>query len=99
MLERAQAGDRRSIGSSLKFCLVAEGTADFYPRLGPTREWDTAAADAVLRAAGGQVVTLDGKPLRYGKTRIAGMREFENPFFLAVGDARLLERLALAETA
>ncbi|HWT32096.1 MAG TPA: 3'(2'),5'-bisphosphate nucleotidase CysQ, partial [Propylenella sp.] len=63
-LARANAGARRSIGSSLKFCLLAEGQADFYPRLGPTMEWDTAAGDAVLRAAGGMVVTLDGQPLR-----------------------------------
>ena len=49
-------------------------------------EWDTAAGDAVLRAAGGAVVTLDGAPLRYGKTGVPGMREFENPYFLAAGD-------------
>ena len=54
-----------SMGSSLKFCVVAEGKADFYPRLGPTSEWDTAAAHAVVLAAGGQVVQLDGQPLRY----------------------------------
>jgi 3'(2'), 5'-bisphosphate nucleotidase len=92
-LARAGAGDRRSIGSSLKFCLVAEAAADFYPRLGPTMEWDTAAGDAVLRAAGGAVVTLDGNPLSYGKTGVPGMREFENPHFLAAGDRRLLERI------
>jgi 3'(2'), 5'-bisphosphate nucleotidase len=95
-LAQAGAVERRSIGSSLKFCLVAEAAADFYPRLGPTMEWDTAAGDAVLRAAGGIVVTLDGAPLRYGKTGVAGMREFENPFFLALGDGGLLERLDLA---
>jgi 3'(2'), 5'-bisphosphate nucleotidase len=95
-LAQANAEERRSIGSSLKFCLVAEAAADFYPRLGPTMEWDTAAGDAVLRAAGGTVVTLDGAPLRYGKTGVAGMREFENPFFLAAGDRGLLERLDLA---
>lgn len=66
-----------SAGSSMKFCLVAAGEADFYPRLGPTMEWDTAAADAVTRAAGGQVLDFDTqKPLLYGKT------EFRNPFFL-----------------
>lgn len=54
-----------SMGSSLKFCLVAEGKADFYPRLGPTSEWDTAAAHAVVTAAGGKVVTLDGQSLHY----------------------------------
>jgi 3'(2'),5'-bisphosphate nucleotidase len=92
-LARASAGDRRSVGSSLKFCIVAEAEADFYPRLGPTMEWDTAAGDAVLRAAGGAVVTLDGAPLRYGKIGVAGMRDFENPHFLAAGDAGLLARL------
>ena len=53
---------------SLKFCIVAEGRADIYPRLSPTSEWDTAAGHAVLLAAGGRVDGLDGTPLRYGKT-------------------------------
>lgn len=67
-----------SAGSSLKFCLVAAGEADFYPRLGPTMEWDTAAGQAVLTAAGGRVVDRDThKPLNYGKA------EFRNPHFLA----------------
>ena len=65
--------DLVSVGSSLKFCLVAAGEADVYPRLGPTMEWDTAAGHAVLAAAGGKVLTLDGAPLRYGKP------EFRNP--------------------
>jgi 3'(2'), 5'-bisphosphate nucleotidase len=56
-----------SVGSSLKFCIVAEGGADIYPRLSPTSEWDTAAGHAVLLAAGGRVDGLDGTPLRYGK--------------------------------
>ena len=64
-------------GSSLKFCLVAAGEADIYPRFGPTMEWDTAAGHAVLLAAGGQVLTCDGSPLSYGKT------EFRNPYFIA----------------
>ena len=88
-LARAGAVDRRSIGSSLKFCLLADADADFYPRLGPTMEWDTAAGDAVLRAAGGIVVTADGAPLRYGKRDVADMREFENPDFFAFGDQAL----------
>lgn len=75
--------DSRAAGSSLKFCLVAEGSADIYPRFGPTMEWDTAAGDAVLRAAGGAVITFDGKALVYGK---AG---FTNPHFLARGDVPL----------
>jgi 3'(2'),5'-bisphosphate nucleotidase len=94
-LVQAGAREHRSIGSSLKFCLVAEAAADFYPRLGTTMEWDTAAGDAVLRAAGGAVVTLDGTPLRYGKSGVAGRRDFENPHFLAAGDRSLLERLDL----
>ena len=65
--------------SSLKFCCVAAGQADFYPRLGPTCEWDTAAGDAILRAAGGHVTTLGGQNLIYGKTD----RKFLNPEFLA----------------
>ncbi|WP_375170198.1 3'(2'),5'-bisphosphate nucleotidase CysQ [Marinobacter sp.] len=64
-------------GSSLKFCRIAEGRADIYPRLGPTNEWDTAAAQAVLVAAGGRVDTLDGQPLRYGKENPL------NPHFVA----------------
>jgi 3'(2'), 5'-bisphosphate nucleotidase len=71
------------VGSSLKFCLIAEGAADVYPRLGPTSEWDTAAAHAVLVAAGGAVLELDGRPLRYN-TR----EELVNPFFVAFGDSR-----------
>lgn len=68
-----------SVGSSLKFCIVAEGNADIYPRLAPTSEWDTAAGHAVLLAAGGLVDGPDGKPLRYGK------RAFLNRGFLATG--------------
>ena len=71
--------DSITIGSSLKFCLVATGEADLYPRFGRTMEWDTAAGDAVLRAAGGSVVEMGGGLLRYGKPG------WENPFFLAVG--------------
>lgn len=68
-----------SVGSSLKFCIVAEGKADIYPRLSPTSEWDTAAGHAVLLAAGGRVDGLDGNPLQYGKTA------FLNRGFLATG--------------
>jgi 3'(2'), 5'-bisphosphate nucleotidase len=80
-LERLGAHEFVSMGSSLKFCLVAEGSADVYPRLGPTSEWDTAAAQAVVEAAGGRVVDLAGQPLRYN-TRA----EVLNPHFLASGD-------------
>jgi|TARA_B100000614_G_scaffold31812_1_gene24526 3'(2'), 5'-bisphosphate nucleotidase len=68
-------------GSSLKFCLVATGEADLYPRHGRTMEWDTAAGHAVLLAAGGSVTQLDGTPLLYGKTE----RGLDNPFFVARG--------------
>ena len=74
-----------SAGSSLKFCRVAQGRADVYPRLGRTMEWDTAAGDAVLRAAGGLVSTLDGAPLAYGKRGRAGEADFANPWFVATG--------------
>ncbi|MEJ8567054.1 3'(2'),5'-bisphosphate nucleotidase CysQ [Elongatibacter sediminis] len=70
-----------SMGSSLKFCRVAEGEADFYPRLGPTSEWDTAAAHAVVTGAGGAVVTLNGEPLRYNLED-----SLLNPEFLVIAD-------------
>jgi 3'(2'), 5'-bisphosphate nucleotidase len=77
-IARYKVRDMKSAGSSLKFCLVATGEADLYPRLGRTMEWDTAAGDAVLRGAGGQVVRFDDHtPLAYGK---AG---WDNPFFIA----------------
>lgn len=66
-------------GSSLKFCLIANGKADLYPRFGRTMEWDTAAGQAVLEAAGGTVETREGTPLRYGKPG------YENPYFIAYG--------------
>ncbi len=68
-LANYDVADRVSVGSSLKFCLVAKGEADLYPRFGPTSEWDTAAGDAVVRAAGGKVTTFDGQPLRYKKPK------------------------------
>lgn len=71
--------ERVSIGSSLKFVLVAEGAADLYPRPSPTMEWDTAAGHAILLAAGGRVFDLDGHPLAYGKPN------FFNPGFVATG--------------
>lgn len=74
-----------SIGSSLKFCLLAAAEADVYPRFGRTMEWDTAAGDAVLRAAGGMTRTLDGRPLVYGKRNQASDSDFANPHFIAMG--------------
>jgi 3'(2'), 5'-bisphosphate nucleotidase len=73
---------RRCAGSSLKFCAVAEGKADVYPRFGPTMEWDTAAGDAILRAAGGKVLDPNGRPLRYGKSE----SKFKNGPFIAWGN-------------
>ncbi|MBS3648931.1 3'(2'),5'-bisphosphate nucleotidase CysQ [Pseudaminobacter sp. 19-2017] len=78
-----------SKGSSLKFCLVATGEADIYPRLGRTMEWDTAAGDAVLRAAGGIVTDMEGKPFRYNKRGQASDLDFANGHFVAYGDPRL----------
>jgi 3'(2'), 5'-bisphosphate nucleotidase len=68
-----------SAGSSLKFCLIAKAEADLYPRFGRTMEWDTAAGQAVLEAAGGKVCNVDGTTLLYGKTT----RSFDNPAFIA----------------
>lgn len=88
----AQLGEHRrlSMGSSLKLCLVADAAADFYPRLGPTMEWDTAAAHAVVRAAGGEVLDLQGEALRYNK------EELRNPYFVVVGQRPVGWREALA---
>jgi 3'(2'), 5'-bisphosphate nucleotidase len=80
---RFAGADLVSIGSSLKFCLIAAGEADLYPRFGRTMEWDTAAGDAVLRAAGGITETVDGKPLRYGKRNQPHDSDFANPHFIA----------------
>lgn len=82
LLSRMPDYEPVSMGSSLKFCVIAEGEADFYPRLGPTSEWDTAAGHAVLDAAGGQVVDTRGRPLRYNETD-----SLLNDWFLAFGDA------------
>lgn len=79
--------DMKSAGSSLKFCLIATGEADLYPRLGRTMEWDTAAGHAVLNGAGGKVVRFDDHtPLAYGKSG------FENPFFIAYAPGVVLEK-------
>ena len=70
LIARMGAHELVQAGSSLKFCRIAEGAADVYPRMGPTCEWDTAAAQAVVEAAGGHVCTLQGEPLRYGKAEV-----------------------------
>lgn len=74
-------------GSSLKFCLIAEGRADFYPRLAPTSEWDTAAAQAVLEAAGGAVVVADATDGEWQPLRYNSRESIINPFFYALGDS------------
>jgi 3'(2'), 5'-bisphosphate nucleotidase len=79
-----------SVGSSLKFCLLARGDAQLYPRFTPTCEWDTAAGQAVLEAAGGAVVTLDGAPMRYGKHELG----FLNPYFVAAASFDLAQKAA-----
>ena len=79
LTKRIKVAGSRSAGSSLKFCLVACGEADLYPRFGRTCEWDTAAGHAVFAAAGGSVCTVDGPDLKYGKP------EFYNPHFIARG--------------
>ena len=86
-IARYAVRDMTSAGSSLKFCLVATGGADLYPRLGRTMEWDTAAGGAVLRGAGGEVVRFDDhSPLAYGKPG------FDNPFFIAYAPGVLLQQ-------
>lgn len=84
-IKRVAAAELVSVGSSLKFCLLAAGEADVYPRFGRTMEWDTAAGDAVLRAAGGSTHTLDGAPLAYGKRNQADDTDFANPHFVSSG--------------
>lgn len=81
LLERVGDYEPVSVGSSLKFCLVAEGAADFYPRLGPTSEWDTAAGHAVVQAAGGRVTDTELNDLRYNQEE-----SLLNPDFLVIGD-------------
>ena len=81
-LEGRKVAERIACGSSLKFCVVASGEADVYPRFGPTMEWDTAAGHAVLAAAGGRITTTDGREFLYRKPG------FENPDFIAWGGLR-----------
>jgi 3'(2'), 5'-bisphosphate nucleotidase len=87
-LKQLPIGETRFAGSSLKFCLIAEGAGDVYPRFAPTMEWDTAAGDAVLRAAGGIVLDPAGQPLSYGKVE-SGLR---NGPFIAWGDSAAARR-------
>jgi 3'(2'), 5'-bisphosphate nucleotidase len=84
LLQRLGGYELVSMGSSLKFCLVAEGGADVYPRLGPTSLWDTAAAQCVVEQAGGRVTRLDGSPLSYADPGVT-----LNPHFVVHGDSDL----------
>lgn len=81
-LEKLGNHELTAMGSSLKFCLVAEGKADLYPRLGLTSEWDTAAAQCIVEQAGGHVVTMDNQPLTYNTKD-----SLLNPYFMVYGDA------------
>lgn len=93
MMKRLGVTRMQPMGSSLKFCHVAAGLADFYIRYGETNAWDTAAGHAILEAAGGCVLDLDGRPLRYGDAA----PHFLNPAFIAAGQmATLRHRLGLA---
>lgn len=78
-LKTIKVAEALEVGSSLKLCVVAEGKADLYPRLGPTMEWDTAAGQAVVEASGGKVTTPEGRPLSYNKVNLL------NPFFVVKG--------------
>ncbi len=83
-----------NVGSSLKFCQMAEGAADLYPRLAPTSQWDTAAAQGVLEGAGGQVLNLQGQPLSY-----VAQESYLNPFFVALPKQAVWRESFLAQLA
>ena len=90
LLARLPVARRVAAGSSSKFCRLAEGVADLYPRFGRTMEWDTAAGEAVLTAAGGVVVDFDGAPLVYGKCGRSVSADFANPGFVAAGSPEVV---------
>nr|WP_244437850.1 3'(2'),5'-bisphosphate nucleotidase CysQ [Hyphomicrobium denitrificans] len=98
-LERFAVGEILSVGSSLKFCLLAAGEADIYPRIGRTMQWDTAAGDAILRSAGGCTLRLDGQPLNYGPS-CAGLNAYANPHFVSfAGQTAFLRSMLLSHEA
>ncbi|WP_375456805.1 3'(2'),5'-bisphosphate nucleotidase CysQ [uncultured Methylobacterium sp.] len=92
-LDVLRVAERRSAGSALKFALIASGEADLYVRCGPTMEWDTAAGDHILTAAGGRVVTPTGRPIIYGRHALA----YRNGPFAALGDPALAARIVLPD--
>lgn len=89
-LERYAPAEVRALSSSVKLCLIAAGEAHIYARLGRTMEWDTAAGDAVLRAAGGMATTLDGAVLAYGRPATDDEQAYANPHFVAVGGVEMI---------
>ncbi|MTH98351.1 3'(2'),5'-bisphosphate nucleotidase [Roseibium sp. RKSG952] len=94
LIDHLDVAERVSVGSSLKLCWVAEGKADLYPRLAPTMQWDIAAGDAILRAAGGHTLYADGLlPFAYKIPENPTKDDLRNPHFIAVGDAKLLPEL------
>lgn len=95
LIARLDVKERICVGSSLKLCWLAAGKADVYPRMGPTMQWDIAAGDAVLRAAGGVTVRRDDRrPLTYEVPGTARKSDLLNPDFIALGDRRILEHLS-----
>ncbi|WP_246018385.1 3'(2'),5'-bisphosphate nucleotidase CysQ [Pelagibacterium montanilacus] len=92
-LEGLCVAQARAVGSSLKFCLIAEGEADIYPRLGRTMEWDIAAGDAIVRAAGGLVLDAQGRPFGYDKRNQSQDVDFANGYFWVFGDRSLASRI------
>ncbi|GHB24614.1 3'(2'),5'-bisphosphate nucleotidase CysQ [Pseudovibrio japonicus] len=96
IVDRCDGAKMVSAGSSLKFCRVAEGKADLYPRLGRTMEWDTAAGHAVVLAAGGKVIVEGGAPLAYGKQNQVSDSDYANPHFMVVGDESMISQYGLS---
>jgi 3'(2'), 5'-bisphosphate nucleotidase len=94
LLRRLPVKSRLTCGSALKFCYIADGTADIYPRLSPTSEWDVAAGHAIITAAGGLVTAPDGQALSYGRAAA----HFRVPAFVAWGDAAATDTLRQALT-
>lgn len=95
-LEGFAVGEMLSIGSSLKFCLIATGEADIYPRIGRTMQWDTAAGDAIVRSAGGCTLRFDGQPLEYGAS-CAGLDPYANPYFISFAGRAVSLRSTLSK--
>ncbi|UXN06746.1 3'(2'),5'-bisphosphate nucleotidase CysQ [Bartonella sp. HY761] len=93
-LKYHQVEHRLAVGSSLKFCLVAEGKADIYPRFEPCMTWDVAAGDAILRAAGGTMVDEAGNPIRYGACDVSADPCHKQGIFFAVGDEAGFKKLS-----